>query len=117
MTDIIRDRIIRRKKRVSSNIRGTADRPRISIYRSSKHIYAQAIDDVKRVTLASFSDSKIEKANGQNKSAKATAVGKQLAALLLEKKVKKAVFDRNRYTYNGRVKALAEGLREGGIEV
>lgn len=117
MSTITRDRKIRRKRRVSSNMHGTADRPRIIVYRSSKYIYAQAIDDVKRVTLAAFSDQKIAKGDGLTKTVKSTEVGKKLAELLKEKKITVAIFDRSRFTYKGRVKALAEGLREGGIQI
>jgi large subunit ribosomal protein L18 len=117
MNVINRDRKNRRKRRVSANLHGTAERPRISVYRSSKHIYAQAVDDVKNVTLAAFADHKLTKAQvkDSHKTAKALEVGKQLAEQLKAKKITTAIFDRNRFAYNGRVKAIAEGLREGGI--
>lgn len=110
------DRVTRRKKRVSSNIVGTAERPRISVYRSHVHIYAQAIDDAAQKTLAAYNTKKLDKKKSQTpKSEQAQEVGKELAAVLIKSKIEKAVFDRNRYAYNGRVKALAEGIREGGI--
>ena len=115
------DRTLRRKRRVSSHIHGTAKRPRIAVYRTNHYIYAQAIDDEGRKTIATYSSllmKKDAKAEGKmNKSDQAKQVGLKLAELLKEKKVKEAVFDRSRYAYNGRVKVLAEGLREGSIKV
>ncbi len=107
-------RTARRKKRVSSNIHGTAERPRVSIYRSSKYIYAQAINDEAHSTLAAASS--IKKTDGK-KSENAKQAGIDLANKLKELKVTAVVFDRSAYSYNGRVKSLAEGLREGGINV
>ncbi len=107
-------RMYRRKKRVSANIVGSAVRPRISVYRSSKHMYAQAIDDSARVTLCSVHTKQAEKAK---KSDQAFAVGKKLAELLKAKNITQAVFDRGANTYLGRVQKLAEGLRDGGIQV
>jgi large subunit ribosomal protein L18 len=114
---VTQDRIIRRKKRVSLNMRGTKECPRVNVFRSSKYVYAQAIDDEARETIAGASSIKIKKSDTMTKGKQAKEVGIALAKLLLEKKVKKAIFDRGRYTYNGRIKALAEGLREGGIQV
>lgn len=111
------NRISRRKKRVSSNIRGTAECPRISIYRSSKYIFAQAIDDVKRVTLASVSSKQTSKKTEESKTLESKAAGIVLAEKLKKAKVARAVYDRGPYAYNGRVKAVAEGLREGGIQI
>ena len=105
----------RRKIRVSTNIVGSAERPRISIYRSNRYIYAQAIVDTAEKTIVSYS-SAVLKEKG-NKSEIAKLVGKKLAELMKEKKITKAVFDRGSYSYNGRVKSLAEGLREGEIQV
>jgi len=106
----------RRKRRVSVNIHGTAQRPRVSIFRSNKYIYAQAIDDVASVTLVS-ADSRTIKSEKATKSEVAGLVGKALAEKMIKMKIKKALFDRGQYLYNGRVKTLAEGLREGGIIV
>lgn len=117
MKTITTDRKLRRKKRVSSKIRGTGETPRISVYRSSKFIYAQAIDDVARVTLCSFSAKKLDGKTKLKKSEAAKQVGIGLAGLLKEKKIAKAVFDRGIYLYLGRVKQVAEGLREGGIQI
>ena len=92
--------------------------PRISVYRSAKHIYAQIIDDEKGITLVSFSDAKLKLAKDKkvNKSEKAFMVGKELADLSLKKKISKVIFDRGGYKYHGRVKSLAEGAREGGLK-
>jgi large subunit ribosomal protein L18 len=119
MKNVTIDRTLRRKRRVSSNIRGTADRPRISINRSNKYIYAQAIDDDAKKTLVSFSSLQLtrkKQATG-NKSAVSKQVGVELAKLLKEKKISSGVFDRGPYLYAGRVKSLAEGLREGELKI
>jgi len=108
------DKKLRKKRRIGSKIEGNANRPRVSVFRSNRYIYAQAIDDEKRVTLAAFSSLKMGK---MKKIEQAREVGKKLAKILKSKKINKVVFDRNVYVYKGRVKALAEGLREGGIEV
>lgn len=105
---------IAKKRRIGSKIKGTADRPRISVFRSNKYIYAQAIDDEKRITIASSSSLKLAK---ERKTDQAKKVGLDLGEKLLKKNIKEAVFDRNIYVYKGRVKAVAEGLRESGIEV
>lgn len=117
MKYINRNRKLRRKMRVSNNIKGIEKRPRISVFRSNKYIYAQAIDDVKRKTITSFSSLKFKDKKNLKKIEKAKEVGKKLAQLLLDKGIKEAVFDRNYYSYKGQVKALAEGLREGGIKI
>jgi large subunit ribosomal protein L18 len=116
MKNINRDRKLRRKRRVSSNIKGTNLRPRISIFRSNNYIYAQAINDEKRITIASASSLTL-KDKKMKKTEKAKEVGKKLGEILLSKKIKQAVFDRGWYSYLGQVKALAEGLREAGIKV
>lgn len=111
---ITTSRVYRRKKRVSENMMGTASRPRISVFRSAKHIYAQAIDDEARVTLCATHSKQVEKAK---KSEQAFQVGKKLGELMKEKNILKAIFDRGAHTYLGRVQKLAEGLRESGIQV
>ena len=111
---------LRRKKRIRAKISGTADRPRIAVYRSNKSIYAQAIDDVKRETITSFSTLELQKGEKAEKAAKvATAqkVGEKLADKLKETKITQAVFDRGYYLYKGRVRALCEGLRGNGIQI
>jgi large subunit ribosomal protein L18 len=107
----------RRRRHVRGNIVGTSERPRLSVFRSSKHIYAQLIDDLTGVTLAAAS-SKAEDAGltyGGNAKA-AAVVGKQLAEAAKGKGISKVAFDRGHYRYHGRVKALAEGAREGGLQ-
>lgn len=93
-------------------IRGTKDRPRLSVFRSSQHIFAQIIDDVAGKTLASATDYK-EKGT---KSQKAYNVGKDLAQQALKLKIKNVVFDRGRFLYQGRVAQVAKGAREGGLK-
>lgn len=114
------NRTQRRKMRVSANIVGSGQRPRISVHRSNRYIYAQAIDDAARTTLAGYSTlnilDKSRKAQGSRKE-QAKTVGIALADLLKQKQITTAVYDRGSYAYNGRVKALAEGLREGGITI
>ena len=111
---ITTDRKLRRKKRVSMNIIGSADRPRISVYRSSKNVYLQAIDDLSEKTICAAHSKTVPNAK---KAEEAFEVGKKLGSLLKEKNITKAVFDRGPYTYLGRVQRLAEGLREAGIQV
>jgi len=98
----------KRRVRIRAKIKGTKNRPRLSVFRSSKHIYAQLIDDEKGETLAA--------ALGGSNVRTAGEVGKVLAEKALKLKIKKVVFDRGGYKYHGRVKALAEGAREGGLE-
>ena len=108
----------RRKLRIRKKISGTGERPRLSVFRSAKHIYAQVIDDVTGKTLAHASTLSKElrgKTEG-DKSAEAKAVGKLIAEICKAKKVDKVVFDRNGYMYHGRVIALADGAREGGLD-
>ncbi|WAA09417.1 50S ribosomal protein L18 [Fervidibacillus albus] len=110
---------IRKKRhmRVRSKISGTAERPRLSIFRSNKHIYAQLIDDTKGVTLVSASslDKEFDIDSTGNKDA-ATKVGALIAKRAVEKGYKVVVFDRSGYLYHGRVKALADAARENGLE-
>lgn len=106
----------RRARRTRAKLEGTAERPRISVFRSNKFFYAQAIDDVSRKTVVGVASKKFEAAKGP-KSDVARAAGVELAKLLKEKKIVKGIFDRGAYLYHGRVKAFAEGLREGGLEI
>ena len=107
---------IRRHARVRGKISGTAECPRLNVFRSSANIYAQIIDDVKGVTLcaASTLDKDFE-GNGGNKEA-ARKVGEKIAKIALEKGITEVVFDRGGYIYHGRVQELAEGAREGGLK-
>ncbi len=106
---------MRRKKRVSANIVGSSDVPRISIFRSNKYLFAQVIDDASEKTLASIHTKSIESKTSVTKSDASFEAGKALAVILKDKKLVKAIFDRGRFHYQGRVKRFAEGVREGGI--
>jgi large subunit ribosomal protein L18 len=109
----------RRKYSQRKRISGTAERPRLSVFRSNSHIYAQAIDDVNQVTLAAASDldaSLKSGVDGKDKSAVAKLVGELVGQKLKQKDVNTVVFDRNGFNYHGRVKALADGAREAGLE-
>lgn len=106
----------RRHRRVRAKISGTAECPRLNVFRSAKHIYAQIIDDVNGVTIASASSlSKGFEGNGGNKDA-AKKVGELVAKEAIAKGVSDVVFDRGGYLYHGRVKELADGAREGGLK-
>ena len=106
---------VRRHARVRAKISGTAEAPRLCVYRSNKNIEAQLIDDVKGNTLVSSSSMSLKLENGSNIEA-AQKVGKDIAEKALAKGLKKIVFDRSGYVYHGRVKALAEAAREAGLE-
>lgn len=112
------DRRVRKHERVRKTVSGSSERPRLNVFRSSKHIYAQIIDDVKGHTVVAASSLSKELdglKHGANKQA-ARAVGKLIAQKAKEKKVEKVVFDRGGYVYHGRIKELAEGAREGGLK-
>ncbi|MEI8338025.1 MAG: 50S ribosomal protein L18 [bacterium] len=102
-----------RKRRIRSRVNGTLERPRVSIFRSSKFIYAQLINDEESKTIVACSSAVIEKGT---KTEKATKAGKDFAKQIQEKGIKKVVFDRGGYIYTGRVKAFAEALREAGLD-
>jgi large subunit ribosomal protein L18 len=109
---------LRRKRSIRRRISGTAARPRLSVFRSSKHIYAQLIDDVSGETLVSASTQSPElreELQGKKKSEKAVLVGQLVAKKSLEREINKVVFDRNGFIYHGRIKAVADGAREGGL--
>lgn len=106
---------VRRHERVRAKISGTAETPRLCVYRSNKHIEAQLIDDVKGVTLCASSSIVLKLANGGNAEA-AKAVGADIAKKAIALKIENVVFDRSGYIYHGRVKALAEGAREAGLK-
>ena len=103
---------IRRAARVRARIEGTAEKPRLSIYRSNTHISVQAIDDVAGVTLCSANDMA---AKAGTKSERAATVGETIAKAMLEKGIKTCAFDRGGYLYHGRVKSLAEAARSAGL--
>ena len=111
---------LKKKIRVRKKITGTADRPRMAVFKSLKQIYAQIIDDTTGVTIAAASSlsKEIEKEIGKakNKTEKGKVVGKLIAEKASEKGIKSVVFDRSGYRYHGRVQAIAEGAREGGLK-
>jgi len=110
---------VKRHSRIRNKISGTAERPRLCVYRSLTKIYAQIIDDVKGVTIASASTLDKDLADalkGKNKTEQARIVGEAVAKKALKKKVKTVVFDRSGYVYTGRVEALADGAREAGLK-
>ncbi len=107
----------RRKKRIRKKVWGDKDRPRLCIYKSNRYIYAQLIDDAQGVTLFSVCSIKYEEKKINCKSASiARKLGEELGKIVAEKGIKRIVFDRSYYPYHGRIKALAEGVREQGIE-
>jgi large subunit ribosomal protein L18 len=106
---------VRRHARVRKKIAGSAERPRLAVYRSNRHIYAQLIDDRRAATLAQASDHDV-RAEG-DKTARAKAVGALLADRAKQGGIDRAVFDRGGRLYHGRVAALAEGAREGGLQI
>lgn len=110
---------LKRKKRIRKNLGGTQDRPRLSVFRSSKHIYAQIIDDTDGHTLAAASSmEKVVKEHPEfeNKVALAGFVGKLIGERAIKKGISKVVFDRNGFLYHGRVKAVSDGARETGLD-
>lgn len=109
----------RRKKRFMKKMRGTSERPRLSVYRSNKHIYAQIVDDQQTRTLASVSTLSKELASTVDKAATKEAaqkVGELIAKKARERNIHRVVFDRNGFLYHGRVRAVADGAREAGLE-
>lgn len=110
---------LRRKRSIRKKISGTAERPRLSVYRSNKHIYVQVIDDVAGTTLASISTespSVRESVSDKKKTEAAQVVGQKIAEKCKELSIENVIFDRNGFIYHGRVKAVAEGAREGGLK-
>jgi large subunit ribosomal protein L18 len=110
----IREARARRKRRIRGRINGTTERPRVSVFRSNKAIYAQLVDDVAAATLVTARSAEIDTA-GLKKADVAKKVGELLAQRAKDKGIERVVFDRSGYLYHGRVKALAEGAREGGL--
>ena len=107
----------RRHLRVRKKVQGTPERPRLVVFRSSKHIYAQLVDDQRGMTLAGVADNSEGIAvEGKGKVARSFALGRLIAAKAKEKGIVKVVFDRGGYQYHGRVKAVADGARKGGLE-
>jgi large subunit ribosomal protein L18 len=115
--DRVRKRL-RRKVAIRKYVSGTAERPRLSVFRSAKHIYAQAIDDTTGAVLAAASDldAAVKTAGeGKDKKGRAREVGKAIGAKLIAKQVATVVFDRNGYLYHGRIAQVADGAREAGL--
>src|SRR6266851_418068 len=109
-------RQLRRRRHVRKSIVGTPERPRLTVYRSNKHIYAQLIDDLHGVTLATAASSAAVGVKSGGNIKAAVLVGKKLAENAKTKGIGKAAFDRGHYRYHGRVKALADAAREGGLQ-
>lgn len=116
---IVHDRRVRRQRRVRKKLQGSIDRPRLSVFRSSKHIYAQVVNDENGRTLAAASsvdrDAKAEGTYGGNIAA-AVRVGKLIASRAKSAGIDRVCFDRRSYKYHGRIKALADAAREGGLQ-
>ncbi len=110
------DRKQKLKWRIRKKISGTSSRPRLAVFRSNKEIYAQLIDDTTGVTLASANSRNKNTANEGNKTEKSKAVGMAIAEIAKGKGIESCVFDRGGNLYHGRIKALAEGAREGGLQ-
>lgn len=105
----------KRKTRIRKKVNGTSERPRLVVFRSSKHIYAQIIDDLAGATLASASTLSLEGDNIRLTVENAKLVGMKVAEEAIKKSITSVVFDRNGFVYHGRIKALADGAREGGL--
>ncbi len=105
----------RRRIRIRKRVTGTADRPRMTVFRSNKHIYAQLVDDVSGTTLAASSTHKVTVEGVKSNRNAAASVGTAMAEAAKKAGVKTVIFDRNGYKYHGRVKALADAAREGGL--
>lgn len=106
---------LHRKRRIRAKIKGTEKRPRVSVFKSLKGISAQVVDDEKSTTIASAYSREIKQA-GKNNIESAKKVGVLIANKCIEKKIKEVVFDRSGYKYHGKIKALADGVREGGLK-
>lgn len=124
MTETKQAKRQRRHKRIKAKISGIKDCPRLCVFRSHSHIYAQLIDDDKKKVICSVNDLKVKASKAKSsdkeemsqKRQLAFKVGKMIAEKALEKKIAKVVFDRGGYKYHGRIKAVAEGAREGGLQ-
>jgi large subunit ribosomal protein L18 len=113
MKNIKAQKRIRLKKKIRTKIMGTAKTPRLSVFRSNNYMYAQIIDDIKCVTIASASDMKVKSGTKVERS---KAVGEEIAKKAIAKGIKSCIFDRNGFKYTGRVKALADSARKGGLK-
>ncbi|QCQ21042.1 50S ribosomal protein L18 [Desulfoglaeba alkanexedens] len=110
---------LKRKKRIRTKVKGTPDRPRLTVFRSAKHIYAQIIDDTRGVTLAASStllkDPDLDEKSG-GKVQSAERVGERIAREAMERGIRQVVFDRNGFIYHGRIRAVADGARKAGLD-
>lgn len=106
---------LKKKVRIRRRISGSTERPRLCVFRSARHIYAQLIDDTKGITIGSTSTLQLEGMKNANKNS-AKSVGAEIAKLAKSKNINSVVFDRNGYLYHGRIQALADGAREAGLE-
>lgn len=113
-TNIKTEKRVRLHKKIRARISGTADRPRLAVFRSNRYMYAQLIDDVKGVTLVSASD--LSLSDKMNKVERAKTVGKKLAENAKKENISSVVFDRGGFSYRGRVQALADAAREAGLQ-
>ena len=111
--NIKKEKVARRHKKIRSTVFGTAEKPRLSVYKSNRYIYGQLINDDKAETIISLSS---VKAKGKTFLARCSETGKEIAKLALAKKIEAVVFDRGGFKYVGRVKAFADGAREGGLK-
>lgn len=108
---------LRRENRIRAKAQGTKFRPRFTVFRSNKYTYVQLVDDISGKTVASISQNVVKDLhNGKNKVAAAFEIGKEIAKVAAEKNISKVIFDRGSYRYHGRVKSLADGAREGGLD-
>ena len=112
-TNIKTEKRVRLHKKIRTRVEGTGERPRLCVFRSNRYMYAQLIDDVRGVTLVASSDISLN--DKMTKVERARTVGKKIAELALGKKIKSVVFDRGGFSYRGRVQALADAAREGGL--
>ena len=112
-----RQKHLKRKRRTRAKVKGTSKRPRLSVYRSNRYIFAQLIDDEKGTTLVSVSEKEGKTKTTSKKMEKAGQVGEKLAEKALKMKIKTVVFDKGGYKYHGRVKQVAEGARKGGLKL
>ena len=107
---------IRRHKSIRANMHGTKDRPRLFAFRSNQHIYAQLVDDDNAKILMSVSDKDVKAKKGEKKTDVAKQVGILVAKKAIEAKIEKVIFDRGGFVFHGRIKAVADGAREGGLK-
>jgi large subunit ribosomal protein L18 len=105
-----------RQTRIRARVKGVAAQPRLSVFRSNKYVYAQVIDDETKKTIVGATEKELSLKEKLNKSERAKELGKLIAKKAITKKIEKVVFDRGSYRYHGRVKAIADGAREGGLK-